>query len=154
MGRLDRFTPPGMGSRGLRSWILRVLIFSTVFSMGFLLSYFRELNELKRQLESPVYAAEVMTRFQDLIVFPMMTFRLAPAVPLLYIPRCYLYYYQEAKSIFLMKRLRSPWEIHLRCMVLPIAGAMLLVFAGAAVYGFYYLIYQYCTPESLLPVIL
>lgn len=152
--KLDRFAPPGMGIRGLRNWTIGFLILSTVFSMGFLLEYFQEFNALKRQMEYPVYAGMTMTPFRDLIVYPMILFRFAPVVPLLSIPSFYLYYYQETKSVYLMKRLESPWEMHCRCLILPFAGMFLAVLAGAVVYGLYYLLYLCCTPEHLLPAIL
>lgn len=151
MEKLKRFAPPGMGISGVRVWTIGTIVVSTLFSMIFLMEYFEELNELKRNMEYPVFAGITMTPFADLIYSPMAVFRLSPMVPLLYTTAHYQYFYQDTKSIYIMKRLKSPWEMHIRCLVLPVLGAVLVVAAGCAVYWVYNLIYYACTPEILLP---
>lgn len=151
MGKLERYAPPGMGIKGIRFWTIGAITVSFLFSMMFLLEYFSVLNELRRNMEYPVYAGVTMTPFSDLIYTPMAVFRLAPMVPLLYTVSHYLYFYQETKSIYIMKRLKSPWQMHIRCVALPILGAILVAAAGCAVYGIYWMIYRFCTPEILLP---
>lgn len=151
MERLKRFTPPGMDLKGIRFWTIGAIVFSTFFSMMFLMEYNSELYELKRKMEYPVYAGLTMTPFVELVYSPMAVFRLAPIVPLLFsIINC-SYFYEETKSIFVMKRLRSPWALPVRCVALPLLGAIVVIAAGCAVYGIYYLIYYTCTPEILLP---
>lgn len=154
MERLDRFAPPGMDTSRQRWAVVSVIVISLFFSISFLVEYAEKLRELRANMEDPVYAGMTMTPFRDLIVFPMLMFRMAPVVPLLNIPGNYLYFYQETKSIYVMKRLRSSLELHLRCLVLPIAGMFLVIGAGCIVYLFYYLIYYFCTPEIFLPAIL
>lgn len=151
MERLKRFAPPGMGINGIRAWTIGAIAVSMFFSLFFLLEYFSELSELRRMMEYPVYRGTTVAPFSDLIYAPMAVFRLAPVVPLLYSATYYEYFYRETKSIYIMKRLRSPLEFHIRCLILPVLGALLVVAAGLAVYGLYYLIYMTCTPESLLP---
>lgn len=152
MERLDRFSPPGMGAAGIRRWTIGAIVVSAFFSLIFLNNYLTELGELRRNMQYPVYAGVTMPYFRDLIVTPMAVFRLAPMVPLLFTPINYLYFYQESHSIYLMKRLKSNREIHIRCLVLPVIGAVLVIAAGCVVYGLYWLIYRYCTPEILLPL--
>lgn len=151
MEKLDRFAPPGMDTTRMHLGTCFAIIFSAAFSLIFLRNYFSELRELLRRMENPVYPGMTMTPFSDLIVFPMVVFRMAPIVPLLDIPARYAYFFQETKSIYLMKRLRSPKELLIRCLVLPMAGALLIIVLGCAVYLLYYLIYMTCTPEILLP---
>lgn len=151
MERLDRYAPPGMGTTRIRWWTLGTIAFSAMFSLVFLIEYFSELHELRREMENPVYHGMTMTPFADLIVFPMILFRMAPVIPLLHILTQYAYFFQETKSIYLMKRLRSSKEMVIRCLVLPVAGMLLVMAAGCAVYWLYYWIYYTCTPEILLP---
>lgn len=151
MERLDRFAPPGMDTVSIRWWTIGVIAFSAVFSMSFLMEYANELHELRRNMEQAVYHGMTMVPFRDLIVFPMLMFRIAPMVPLLHIPSNYMYFQQESKSLYLMKRLKNPWEMHLRCWALPVAAMLLVVAAGCAVYLLYQLYYYVCTPEILLP---
>lgn len=151
MERLKRFVPPGMGISSIRRWTVGAIVIAAMFSMCFLTEYVTQLAELKKAMEQPVFSGLTMKPFADLIVYPMILFRLAPFVPILHIPSMYAYYFQETKSIYVMKRLKSPLELHLRCFALPVAGTALVIVAGYAAYFFYQLIYYTCTPEILLP---
>ena len=151
MERLDRFAPPGMGTSGLRRWTLGAILISAFFSMSFLVAYVSELADLTKAMEQPVFPGLTMKPFKDLILVPMLLFRVAPLVPLLHIPGNYLYFIEESKSIYLMKRINNPLEMHLRCLALPVAGAVLVIGAGLALYFVYLLVYNLCTPEILLP---
>ena len=64
----------------------------------------------------------------------------------------YLYFFQESKSIYTMRRLHSGWELHLRCWMLPALGALLLLLCSALLTGLYALHYFTVTPPELLPV--
>ena len=151
MERLDRFVPPGMNTFRIQIATVVAIVFSFLFSLGFLASYNQELAELKRQMEYPVYSGLTMTPFRDLIAFPMIVFHIAVLTPLLHIPGLYGYFYQESKSVYIMKRLNSPMELHLRCLVLPLLCMLLIAVIGAMMYWLYYLVYVTCTPEILLP---
>ena len=151
MERLDRFVPPGMNTFRIKIATVVAIVFSFLFSLGFLASYNQELAELKRQMEYPVYSGLTMTPFRDLIAFPMIVFHIAVLTPLLHIPGMYGYFYQESKSVYIMKRLNSPMELHLRCLVLPLLCMLLIAVIGAMMYWLYYLVYVTCTPEILLP---
>ena len=151
MERLERFLPPGMNTFRIKIVTVLAIVFSFLFSLGFLGSYNQELAVLKRQMEYPVYAGLTMTPFRDLITFPMIAFHIAVLTPLLHIPGMYGYFYQESKSVYIMKRLKSRMELHLRCLVLPLLCMLLIAFIGAMMYWLYYLVYFTCTPEILLP---
>ena len=62
----------------------------------------------------------------------------------------YAYHYQGSKSIYLMRRLPSRWELHRRCWTLPVlellgclAGVLVLLLA-------YFAVYQCFTPTQCL----
>jgi len=61
----------------------------------------------------------------------------------------YLYFFEGSKSIYTMARLKSPWELHIRCWALPLlgAGALLLCRAGMTVLLF--LIFLLATPKGV-----
>lgn len=151
MEKLKRFAPPGMILSGIRRWTVGAIAIAAMFSLCFLTEYVTQLAELKKAMEQPVFSGLAMKPFADMIVVPMLLFRLAPVVPLLHIPSMYGYYSQETRSIYVMKRLQNPFEMHLRCLALPAAAAVLVIVAGCAVYLFYQFIYYTCTPEILLP---
>ena len=63
----------------------------------------------------------------------------------------YRYHFRDSKPVYLMRRLPKYWQLHMRCLGLPILGA-----AGAmALLGFltvmFYLVYFFCTPAQCLP---
>lgn len=151
MAKLDRLSPPGMDIRVIRGWTVGALIVGLLFSLMFLVSYFTELDERMQMMEYPVFEGLSMPYFEDLVYFPMMIFRAAPTVPLIFGIVNYRYFYEESKSIYIMRRLRSPMELHIRSWALPVLGALVVVAVGCAVYGGYWLIYRYVTPEILLP---
>ena len=64
----------------------------------------------------------------------------------------YLYHYQGSKMMYLMKRLPDKWEIHRRCLTLPIAGAVLMAVWMKLLEMFYYVIYILWTPSQCLPL--
>lgn len=151
MGRLKRFVPPGMGISSIRRWTVGAIVIAFGFSVSFLITYSLQLHELMRNMEQPVFSGLSMKPFRDMIDYPMILFRLAPVVPLMFIPGYYQYFNEETKSIYLMKRVKSPLEIHLRSFAIPVMGAALVVAVGCVVYFVYQFIYYTCTPEILLP---
>lgn len=62
----------------------------------------------------------------------------------------YYYHTQEAKSIYLMRRLPRKEELHIRCLSLPVVGAA----GGLALLGLltvlFFGIYNTCTPAQCL----
>ena len=58
---------------------------------------------------------------------------------------------RSSMSIYLMRRLPDRWELHRRCLLIPLGGAA----AAMAVLGLlgivFYLIYILCTPAQCLP---
>ena len=64
----------------------------------------------------------------------------------------YAYHYMDSKVVYLMKRLPSKWEMHKRCLILPIAGILVAAVFMAALWGIYYGIYLLFTPQQCLPL--
>lgn len=62
----------------------------------------------------------------------------------------YLSHYQGSKSIYLMRRLPDRWELHHRCLTLPLTGA--LIYLGCALFLLlvYFCIYLIVTPAQCL----
>ena len=64
----------------------------------------------------------------------------------------YQSHYRGSRSIYLMRRLPDRWELHRRCLILPLLelAATLLLLAVLTV-GFYFL-YRGCAPGGSLPL--
>ena len=69
---------------------------------------------------------------------------------LLGILRNYASFWQGSKSIYLMRRLPDRFELHRRCLVLPIAEAVISLLAAVILFFLYYAIYIAVTPEQCL----
>ena len=66
--------------------------------------------------------------------------------------RCnYRYFWQGSKSIYVMRRLKSRWEMHKRCWTLPLIGAAVMLLTAVVVYWLYCGIYFWCAPEGFIP---
>ena len=62
----------------------------------------------------------------------------------------YLYHYQGSKSIYLMRRLPDRWELHRRCLTLPVAGIVISMLCMVVCLLLFYWVYMTFTPASCL----
>ena len=62
----------------------------------------------------------------------------------------YLYYYQDSKSIYLMKRLPNPLELHRRAWTLPLIAVGTTILFSFVVLVLYFGIYMIFTPEECI----
>ena len=62
-----------------------------------------------------------------------------------------LYHYQGSRSIDLMRRLPRRSELPVRCLAVPVAGALGAGALAAILFGVYWMVYRLCTPAAALP---
>ncbi len=62
----------------------------------------------------------------------------------------YLYHWQDSMSIYTMRRLPSRWELHIRCLTVPIAAALLAILLAALLMALYYAFYHWLVPEPYI----
>jgi len=63
----------------------------------------------------------------------------------------YLYFTLESQSIYVMRRITNPWELHLRCWSLPLLGILIICVYILLSYWlccFSYLVY---VPDGMMP---
>ena len=77
-------------------------------------------------------------------------FGLVLIVTLSFISTHYSYHYRESKSIYLMRRLSDPWELHRRCLTLPVVGVGLALLVAFVLLMLYFAVYMGVTPEECL----
>lgn len=63
----------------------------------------------------------------------------------------YLYHYRDGRSIYLMRRLPDRWELHRRCLFLPLAGLLAVGILSLALAVGYFFLYRWAIPEGLIP---
>jgi hypothetical protein len=66
----------------------------------------------------------------------------------------YHYYYhgQGSKMMYLMRRLPSKWELHIRCVTLPVLASVVTVIYMLVLRMLFYAIYLFCTPAQCLVI--
>lgn len=62
----------------------------------------------------------------------------------------YTYHRQGSKSIYLMKRLPDKWELHRRCLALPLLGIAAAIITGVIVFFIYLAVYLLVTPDQCI----
>jgi len=150
----DRYLPPGVDARGeLARFAAFGFVFLLCWSLSFLPAYVRALNALytyeygRRVLQ----AGAVMQDLGSLMRLRFAGFWGYALCCLGTAAGHYRSFTRETKSIYVMKRLKSAREMHVRCLALPAAALL----AGAALTALlmlaYTLLYRFATPEACLP---
>jgi hypothetical protein len=92
----------------------------------------------------------MMLPFLDILGGRMMGFA---AAALCMVPLSiyhYAYHYSGAKSIYVMRRIPDKFELHRRCLALPILGALAYAVMAALLILIYLGIYVAVTPEKCM----
>ena len=126
---------------------------SLIYSGIFLVRFADACGELYEYqgMEQVLIEGARMERFRVLLDNGLAGFAITALVMLLFSIYHYLYHFQDSKSIYLMRRLPRRWELHRRCLTLPVAAAVLSLAAAVAMQGFYFGIYLVFTPKGCLP---
>ena len=151
----SRFVPLGMEGEKEKQWIFLGWGISAVMALiQFANQYTDALSRLYNHMMGGrrLIQGAVIAPFSELILgceFGFMLMCLALGLLAVY---HYHYHIQSSKPLYLMRRLPRAWELHMRCLGMPVIGA-----AGAmALLGLltivFYVIYMTCTPAQCLPV--
>ena len=153
--RFLRRWPPGADSRQIGPYFIIGMVVAVLYSMGFLWDYMIYLRDIQENL-TPMELAdpnfrEMLPTFAELIDGRFLFFPLYVVGFLSFVFFNYRYFWQESKSVYVMRRVCSPWELHLRCWTVPLAGAAVIVLTAAGLYLLYLGIYFWCAPEDIIP---
>lgn len=150
---LQRYLPLGSRPSDEIAWLILGLGGCTLCSTSFLLNFTKALNGLYIiQLDQKILRPDAsMPPFSQLLG---RWFSAGFALYLLFMAALVIYHYQlhhsGSKSIYLMKRLGNPWELHRRCWTFPLMGAVLGLLLLAALLWGYYRLYLNTTPSQFL----
>ncbi|MBQ7860003.1 MAG: hypothetical protein IJ347_07740 [Faecalibacterium sp.] len=150
---LQRHAPPGLNIKAERNGFLLLLGAATLCSANFLLWYFDEydrlfynhlgIKTLTPHAQMPTFAALMEN---SMLLFPFLALlTVAAAID------HYAYHWKGSKSIYTMRRLPNRWELHRRCLTLPLIALGITVVWALALIGIYAAIYQFVTPAGCLP---
>ncbi len=91
-----------------------------------------------------------MLQFYEVLGNAIFWFPIAAAFMLVSIALHYAHHQSGSKSIYLMRRLPDRWELHRRCLTVPIAAVIVCAAIAAALFFIFYWSYMLLTPEELL----
>ncbi|MBQ9112175.1 MAG: hypothetical protein IJY08_01180 [Clostridia bacterium] len=152
--RLEALTPPGISPRRLLGMLAAGAALSVVRSFEFLIKLYdalRTVFDYHPQTGEPIIIeGRRMPMFWALAEQSFIGFAIAAAVALAFIGYYYASYRMGSRSIYLMRRLPHPWEMHKRALTLPVMGALAMLLLGALTVLVYLGIYMLVTPEAVL----
>lgn len=146
--------PLGMDTKYHKTVFVGGNIISAIFSFGFLYRYFDERSKLF------IYGPDGIEGIIEGAVIPPFTVILERSLWGFYITAlCMLllsiyhaaFFRLGSKSVYLMKRLPSRWELPKRIYVLPTLGALGTFMICAVFFLIYFVIYLLVTPKACLP---
>lgn len=148
----SRWVPLGYDTTAERRFQLSALPLSVLWSFIYFDRY------QSAQAELYVWMGELKVLKQDAVMPDFYTlldsvfvgFAVTVAGMLGFAAARYAYHYRGSKAIYLMRRLPDRYDLHRRCLLVPLAGAAVGVVAGFALLVIYYRHYLASTPAEAL----
>ena len=152
---LSYYAPPGMELEPEKKVFVIGMILSTFFCFlifGIQFSDCLEKLYWKNGSQRTVIPGAMMTNFTELFDNAVIGFDVIVALMIAAMVMHYAYHTWESKSIYTMRRLPSRWELHKRCLTLPICGIVICKVTAFLILLICYGYYVRVTPrECLLP---
>jgi hypothetical protein len=149
---LERHVPPGVSLVQELGWLAVGGGSGLLYSLRFLGDYLMAYQSLfvwegtRRILDT----SKVMPDFVEVLGNSLNGFLLLALCMLPLLIYHYTYHYQGSKSIYLMKRLPSRWELPRRCITLPLLGVTASLVAALLLLLLYFAVYLAFTPRACL----
>lgn len=149
---MENYAPPGIPFKQEMAYWELAMIGSTLWSMWFIVQYLESRSYLYETIAGKRVLIEgaMMPSFEDLMKGRFEVFYLVIIYCVIISAYHYFYHYQGSKMMYLMKRLPNKWEVHVRCLLLPICGSVIAVVEMLVLKMLYYAIYILCTPPECL----
>ena len=150
---LDKYAPVGVNLAQEVLGYVMAATFSVAYSSLFLGRYMEARDEMYEWVNGKKVLIDgaMMPRFETLIDGCFIVFVIALIGMASVTIYHYLYHYQGTKSIYVMRRLENKWELHRRCITLPIAAMLITAMIAVVLYFVYQGIYLMLTPQQCLP---
>jgi len=147
-----RYAPPGFPLVSERNTFLLGIGLALLYSFGFLFRFYENINSLYEYIgrKRVLIPNAVMPDFVQILSDALIGFGIVGIGMLLFIGIHYLYHYQHSKSIYLMRRLPDRFELHRRCLTLPLLAAFACIIILLLVLFLYFAIYMLTTPKGCL----
>ncbi|MDO4482039.1 MAG: hypothetical protein Q4C14_04845 [Bacillota bacterium] len=151
---LSRYAPPGINIKSEINFFTGLLSCVSVFSFAYFLNRYLSCRSslfVQSLNTKTVFPGAQIENFRYVLGTSLYVFAAAAVCMLFLIIIHYSYHYKDSRSIYLMKRLPNPGELHRRCLTLPILAALICLAAGFIALVIYYAIYMNFTPGQCIP---
>ena len=148
--KLSYYVPVGMDIKEeKKSFIIAmaaaIMISLSVFSHRYMDCY--EKLYWKNGAERTIIPGVVMPDFVEILGESFIGFKVVIALVIAALVMNYAYHFEESKSIYTMRRLPRVWELHRRCLTLPICVIIISLVTAYVLLLIYYDVYMTMTPE-------
>lgn len=149
---ISRYAPLGMNLAPVKNILIWGGLMSFVFSCSYFIALANGVNRLYRVVRTDRVLREgaIMTDFVEVLNYALIGFAILALVMAALAVYNYAYHRQGSKSIYLMRRLPNRWELHKRCLAIPLVSVLMCAAAAFILLCIYYWIYMLVTPEVCL----
>ena len=154
MNFLTKNAPPGAEILEQTNRYFGQLFFAVLWSLGCLFRCFSYRNQLyytNDGVDRYLKSEAMMPEFSYVVGTAFLALWILMLILLICIILNYHSFYQGSKSIYLMKRLPNPMELHRRCILLPALGMAGCLAVREILVIVYFAVYMLATPEGCLP---
>lgn len=151
--KLVKYAPPGYDYSIDKNVFLIGLAIASLFSLTYFGHYVRESESLyliTTPTEKILNPNAIMMDFVYILDISLLGYFILAVCLLLLVVLRYLYYYQYSKSIYLMKRLPDKFDMHRRCVTMPLLLALICLGIAFFVLLLYFAHYMIFTPDSCI----
>lgn len=151
MNKLEKYMPPGGNVREMKHLAIIYMLGEAALSIALFLIY---TDNAIRKLYDPV-TGELLRGvwMEDYRTFWEHGYYKMYWIWLLaffgYVSDNYRYFLKPAKSIYTMARVRSPWELHIRCWTVPLLTALAMVSERVVLRTVLFILYVLVTPAGV-----
>lgn len=150
--KLVKYAPPGYDLSFDQTFYFVGLGIATALSFSYFLRFWEKKGDLYTYHlgEKELRPDAIMPDFIDIFEGSLGGYFILSLCMLLLIALRYAYYYQNSKSIYLMKRLPDKFELHRRSIILPVMAALSCAVIAFLVLLLYFGHYMLFTPDACL----
>lgn len=151
---LERFAPVGYDWRQELKYFAGGLIGALLYSLRYVYRLNSALSRL--YVTSPLTGKRVLREGMLMQDFAVLIYKCLLAFPLMALVMAmfgvlhYAYHRRGSRSDYTMRRLPDRWEMHRRCLTIPVCTVLICLIAGFLMLLIYYGIYMLATPEQCL----
>lgn len=150
--KLARFLPLGIEARTTFHQLCTAYAIATGFTLAAPLSILGQYNNLfyREGDKKILYEGMMMPMFEILVSHWFVLFGAILLGCIAMAVLFYLHHRQDSMSIYTMRRLPRRRELHIRCLTVPIAAALVAILLAMTLMAVYYAFYMWLVPPQCI----